>query len=710
MPLDAYSLCPCGTGKKIKFCCPDLLHDLEKISRMIEGDQNLAALLAIETAEAKYPARASLMALKGPLLRQLGRIDQARANAAAFLEKHPDNPVALAESAVLTTLKQGSLEALPLLLRALKFQSEGLLPRVYDAMRVLCSELLRDGHWLPARQLLRMDLAFNSENEQAVKAMVELQRSPRIPLLIKDPPPVVDTADEAPAEAGFAEVRARMDALDLIGAAERLAELAEESGEPSLWQKAGVMRGYLGQVRRSQEALRKYAAMDVPLDDAVEAEGLAMLQDDDPFGDAIDVLLLSWKVQDVERLQTALTLDRRAQTEPVDPSPWAQSGSPPPKMGCSLLDRPLPSSPAELSEEQMPLMLGRAFLFGRQTDREAEFQVAGVRENQRDALVALLQETAGDCLSAEPEQEVIDSVSATYEQFQPRWYPPEGVSPQEILSLSQEAVRRSLLQQWPERPLGVLDGKTPREAAADQRLHARLLAVIQVLRTSMAGDDKTADLEVLRSQLGLPELGPIDPAEVDIATLPLVRLSRLMVDKATDEQLAIGFKRAASYGASEAIQRLGREWTQRPSFATDPNRLFVYHQLAQSASTPDEALQYIAAGRQALPESGRGACAAWDLMELPVRITQQHGQAAVELIQHIAQNHMKEPGVQEAFAQTLMQFGLLGPDGRVAMPTAGMGDGAGETPDGEPASGQAGTIWTPGSDQPGGEKKLWTPD
>ena len=23
MPIDAYSVCPGGTGKKIKFCCPD---------------------------------------------------------------------------------------------------------------------------------------------------------------------------------------------------------------------------------------------------------------------------------------------------------------------------------------------------------------------------------------------------------------------------------------------------------------------------------------------------------------------------------------------------------------------------------------------------------------------------------------------------------------------------------------------------------------
>jgi hypothetical protein len=31
MPIDAYSPCPGGTGKKIKFCCPDFLGELETI-------------------------------------------------------------------------------------------------------------------------------------------------------------------------------------------------------------------------------------------------------------------------------------------------------------------------------------------------------------------------------------------------------------------------------------------------------------------------------------------------------------------------------------------------------------------------------------------------------------------------------------------------------------------------------------------------------
>ncbi len=77
MPLDAYSLCPCGTGKKIKFCCPHLLGDLQKIERMLEGEQNLACLSHIEHLQQQEPDRACLLAIKGLLLRATGQWEAA---------------------------------------------------------------------------------------------------------------------------------------------------------------------------------------------------------------------------------------------------------------------------------------------------------------------------------------------------------------------------------------------------------------------------------------------------------------------------------------------------------------------------------------------------------------------------------------------------------------------------------------------------------
>ncbi len=79
MAVDPYAPCPCGSGKKVKFCCSDLVGDIEKIHRMIEGDQPRAALRHAEQTLAKHPRRASVLDLKATLELALGETDAARA-------------------------------------------------------------------------------------------------------------------------------------------------------------------------------------------------------------------------------------------------------------------------------------------------------------------------------------------------------------------------------------------------------------------------------------------------------------------------------------------------------------------------------------------------------------------------------------------------------------------------------------------------------
>jgi len=75
MAVDPYAPCPCGSGKKVKFCCSDLVGDIEKIHRMIEGDQPRAALRHAEQTLAKHPGRASVLDLKATLELALGEMN-----------------------------------------------------------------------------------------------------------------------------------------------------------------------------------------------------------------------------------------------------------------------------------------------------------------------------------------------------------------------------------------------------------------------------------------------------------------------------------------------------------------------------------------------------------------------------------------------------------------------------------------------------------
>src|SRR4051812_17304060 len=109
MSSDSYSPCPGGTGKKVKFCCPELVAELPKIDRMVEAEQRSACLDHIENLEKKYPGRACLQANKALVLGNMGRIDEANQVVGEILTTQPQNPVALGEKALLDATTLGVL-------------------------------------------------------------------------------------------------------------------------------------------------------------------------------------------------------------------------------------------------------------------------------------------------------------------------------------------------------------------------------------------------------------------------------------------------------------------------------------------------------------------------------------------------------------------------------------------------------------------------
>ena len=100
MAIDSYAPCPGGTGKKIKFCCSELVGDLEQLDRLVEGDQISAALDQVKRLAEKHPGKACLLATQTKLELASKQFTEAAGTARRFLDAHPDNPLALGQSAV----------------------------------------------------------------------------------------------------------------------------------------------------------------------------------------------------------------------------------------------------------------------------------------------------------------------------------------------------------------------------------------------------------------------------------------------------------------------------------------------------------------------------------------------------------------------------------------------------------------------------------
>ena len=203
MSIDAYSLCPGGTGKKIKFCCGDFLPELQKIDRMFDGEQYLACLQHIDHLMAEEPGRdrPCLLATKCMLLRITDQREAARTTAAAFVVKYPDNQIALAEMAILAA-ESNPRAALDLLQKAMRAADGELAPRTYQAMGLVAGSLLHAGFPLAANGLLQLQCEITDKDERAAEVLAALSQAVDVPLLLRDATPLApcgkDVAVERP--------------------------------------------------------------------------------------------------------------------------------------------------------------------------------------------------------------------------------------------------------------------------------------------------------------------------------------------------------------------------------------------------------------------------------------------------------------------------------------------------------------------------------
>jgi hypothetical protein len=708
MAIDAYSQCPGATGKKIKFCCSDFLTELEKIDRMVEGQQYAACLQHIDVLRRKpeNSDRQCLLAYQTMLLRATGQLEEAQTLAAYFLQKYPANQAALAESAILEALKRDFAAAMNFLQRSFAEAKGSWSWRTYQAAQILVEAFLHQGRWLPARALLQFLLIVQRENRNVSQMLTDLLRSPDVPLLLKEDPRFPQPPENAAWADRFSQAISPMmygDWRTTEGSLSALVLVAPDF--PGIWRSLAAVRAWLNDYSGSIEALHKYASFDVPLEDAVEAEAVAMLLSDSPLGDAMPISNVVWTVEDVERLQEAFLSDPRIAPLPFDPASFVDEDSPPPKAAFMIFDRPAVESVEGLSAQSMPIYLGQLLVFGRQTDREARLQLVGATAAELPLIKTAINELAGQWLQGPEQTEEIGFASVTEDLLQPKWRPPVQLTPQQFHAILAEYRRDALLNRWPEMKLGSLDGLTPAQAAADPKYRIRVLAAVMVLQFYADNLRWSFDFNNLRTRLGLPILEPIDAPPGNISQLPLVRLARVNVEKLADDELVQAFQRAVGYNHRRAVIKFGKEIIDHPAFAERKERALAYMTLARMDDDLDRAMTYVEAGRKATDSTGKSH-ATWDLEELSLRFARQEIPDALQLIRHIEATHINEPNVSLILTQILVEAGLLRPDGTPAIPP---GHAESEMAPAGAAPDEPGKLWTPGSESAGGGK-LWVPE
>lgn len=705
MPVDPYALCPCGSGKKLKFCCGDLAGEIEKIHRMIEGDQPRAALRHVDQTLAKNPGRASLLDLKAALELSLEEIEVARLTINEFVGKYPDSPTAQACQALLLAETGDAPAAVRSLQRALELIDQDMPQRVLEAIGIVGRALLATGHVVAAQAHLWLHAAIAPPDDiRSRELLVGLNHYSGLPLILRDQlrfrqwptdAPWINEAVQASRLADQGRWQQATTAIDRLG--------QKYGADPTLVYNRALLGGWLADERALVAGLHAFAQMSVPLDDAVEAEAIAQLLDPDTRDDTLDSVLAVYEINDLDALVARFSSDARVEAFAVDPASLPPD-QPRPRNTYILLDKPMPASGANLDRSEVPRLAGVLAIFGRQTDRRERLELTIDKGAGFEPMITALRSIAAETLGEMIEEKVVGQVSATEQALNFRWHFPRDTPPDVRRRLVAEQRRASIVESWPEVRKPVLGGKSPREAADDPSLRIPLMAAVLILEQGGKIDRNSEAVAELRRGLNLPAPGPVASNEPAVGGIQLVRVPRLNMSEVPDGALVELYHRALVVGADAAVSRIAQEAVRRPSLANRIPPADAYRRMISVEADLDRALAIIDEARQTSLSKGEST-ATWDLTELQLHIVSGNGPRFQEVLERIERKHLDDPQVAQELYRILYEAGMIRAEGmpreRIDEESVAMAGAP------EPTSGK---IWTPDSDRPAGKKSsLWTP-
>src|SRR5438445_7767515 len=95
MPLDPYAPCPCGSGKKFKWCCQPIHVDIDRAYRQDAEGQHEAALKIMADLVAAHPSNPEAWGRQAHLLYQNNKVEEAEKALDKAFECNPEYPFGL---------------------------------------------------------------------------------------------------------------------------------------------------------------------------------------------------------------------------------------------------------------------------------------------------------------------------------------------------------------------------------------------------------------------------------------------------------------------------------------------------------------------------------------------------------------------------------------------------------------------------------------
>lgn len=706
--LDQYSYCPCGNGSKIKFCeCPTKnFVEMEKIHRMIAGEQNVAALDRINQNLQTSPSAPWLLAMKCQLLLQLREIDSLEETSAKFIRLQPDNPLAKLYRSLLAVIRGNTEEGASMLLQAIGDSTEtlpGLTPTV--ALNLL-ETMAQRGQVLSA--LLHSEMLMDMDDEIAkfgFQAHSQLASQTNANILSRESLPSPGDGDGTQYAERLAEADALLGGYRIVVARTKLESIQREFGQQApILQRLLYCQLMLADTDSAAGTCKKLANLaDLFEPQRVYYQALAYELGPKSNGAAVLEELCQYVIEDAgfdEKLATC---------ENLVPVPVEQfkglltailAEEVPPK-ACYVCVEPL-------FRDQFPDVeasrTGSWFAFyGRQTDKPARLIALEPPRGPRRQLLEKVKSAIGVTAL---KRELLESLPTTYASQVTGSVLVKKELPAERSAEFRSLTRQHVIDSFLDYPFDCLGGVTPREASTDSAKTIALAGLLlhwQGTGTSGLMDSKYKELHQMLN-LKQPQMdsstdvfdtvGGAAYFWTDLSTIQPVPLVQLM-------------QSALSHGVASLTEALVErsEQMQWPDDVKDSAEYTLLNLKAQLTNDPNVAEKLLLKIAEASKKVGVPMGNAV-LERVEILSSLGRGAEARMYLEQSLRDNPEDPALLQFVQMAMMREQQMRARGGGMPGQPGVG---GVSPSSAPSSG----IWTPGqpasAPEEEGESKLWIP-
>lgn len=579
MSIDPYESCPCGSGKKLKWCSPKAFLQVRKIEEMVQNGQETLALRAIDKLEEPTDnPRCLQMYLKTFRFQALVNFDRPE-EAGELLENvvkdYPEFGLPIEMRGDLSLVTHDYPRALELLAEALqRFPPE--------ATRHVARVLLKMGTchnyqgrplaaWATWRRALKIDPTFAPAKEAIDEFITQnhlLPNQARQGLTLRSPDELAVFNEERREKwnAAFEQMR-DLHVDELASVFEYLAH--DDHYDLAAWYNLAIAYAWSGQNAKSLEALDHYLKQETNFEAAADAWDLGeVLRHGAGAEEYCDNRhhVATYEFADLQAFMERLKTSRHVLV----------MSSPEGARSLHWMDK-------ELADIQgsVPLLGGPPRQIAQLNMSPDGVELVATTSHHLFEARAKFELTVGDTVRLlGTDERPGDPQTMDTEPF--LIFPGSNATEEKQAEIIMQSVQRYFESDWIQRPLRALSGLTPLDAAQSKAFRAKLEGVIRFRERNFARYKLTYHFDRLRNKLGLETHTP--PGEIeptDISAYSAGQLSSLVPKDLSDEVLQRAYQAAAGMDALETAVGFALEMFERESLAGKTDLFPIYRRVIQ---------------------------------------------------------------------------------------------------------------------------------